>query len=67
MTDLDFLRYRNLARMCGKWATARAMRKAGFSLSAARFVLLSREDYPVLRRAVNLAGLRVIEAMREAA
>jgi hypothetical protein len=61
--------YRALARMCGRWATARAMMKRGYSLAQARWVLLSREDYPVLRRAVNTAGMRVIEAeaRREAA
>lgn len=44
--------YRALARRCGIWPVARAMRKAGYSFWQTRWTLLSREEYPVLTRVV---------------
>lgn len=51
MTD-QVMYYRYLARNCGIWPVARAMRKAGYSMWQCRWVLLSKEDYPVLRKVV---------------
>jgi hypothetical protein len=50
--------YRAMARRCGIWPTARAMRKAGYSIWQCRWVLFSREDYPVLRQALYLSPRR---------
>ena len=52
ITDVELDRLRNMARWCGTWATARHLRKLGYSCSAARWVLLTRHDVPVLRRAL---------------
>lgn len=40
MTHATIAYYRKLARMCGVWATARAMRKRGYTVEQARHAIL---------------------------
>jgi hypothetical protein len=39
MSDVSIAYFQKLARMCGYWATARMMRKRGYSLAQCRTVL----------------------------
>lgn len=66
MTEMDVaMRYRDMARRCGVWPTARRMFKDGYSVWQARWVLLSREEYPVLTRVVYYGRFRNERDVRE--
>ena len=69
MTGEELWRHRRLARSCGFWVIARSLRKQGWSIWQTRWILFSREEWPVLRLSIYLSPRRLwrVEGEKEGA